>query len=738
MTYSYDPYTGTLVTTDPESGVVITYVGGKQVSSKTASQVALESQIKSAGATVTKEAEQQIIMGLQEQIKTALKGEEPGTFDVTTPEGTFKATSGITPEHLRGATGSVLGAGYKTVNGREVPVDRTFTTSSGKSFTASAKKQIGNEWIWQTPYGEVRATPGRLQTEIERLLTVQQLTAKGKEIMQKRVRVMKESRTLPARLEFLLEHPFEPTEYMIGSTILHGSPFAFEGLKKYEREREVWMEEILATKDRTGLAVSGMIEPVGLVLGAKFLPGITKGLGKSAIGTGIGIGVGTGLATIKSIETWRGLETGDELKVGSGVLGILLGAGITKAVWEAGVVPELEPFAPKRRLKTYSYTEAEIKSKEFIEDQLTAKGIGKGKIITPMEDMKIETEADFIFKSTVPEEDITFTTEVGGVRKKIIEDSFFGAKKVTEFAPEKFIGIDVTIPAEELGVDFFISGSGTQIEGKEMVEGARLSKKIFQFEDVTGFLGKGVTDKTIDTGIGIVRDPFIGDVGVGGGRTDLITEFKPTILKPSSLLRAEHERFITSIDKSAESVISPILPSAKTKAKSEIDIKLDTIGITEIEAKTDQKLKMQMIPSISLTGDLDIGGREKEDLRNILVNLQGLGSFEDVAQDQDQLLKLDQATISVPGLVPTATPFIEETGTGIPGILWPDWKLKDDTFLATPSKKVKRGYAYTPSLLAIEWGITGKMPGIITGFGVRPLPIGKRRKGKNPFELVFP
>ena len=740
MKYDYDPYTGALVTTT-EEGIVVTYKKGKQISSKTPSQVALEQQIISAGGTVTKTTEQQIALGLQEQVRSALKGETPGTFKVSTPEGSFRASSGITPEHLRGATGSQLKPGYKTVDGKEVPVNKKFTSSKGETINAVPIRKVGNEWIWHTSYGNVRATPERLQTELERKMMVSRITAEGQEIMAKKSYIRKESRTLTQRAEFLLEHPFKPSGYLIGSTILHGKPFALEGLRKYEKEREQWLETVIDTEDKTGLAFVGMVEPVSAVLGAKFIPGVTSFLSRSAVGTGIGLGVGAGLTTIGTIETVKGIGALEESQVGSGFLLATLGAGITKGIWEAGVVPELEVFAPKRKIPTESFTEIDVKSKKYLEatDETITGGKGKTKIISDIEaGRKIETEAEFFFDSRVPEKDFTWTEEVGGVKRTLIEDTFFGAKRVTELAPvKKFIGMDATVPFPEAGEDFFLSGSGAKIEGGEMVEGARVSRKMFQKDDVTVFFGKGESDVSVDTSLAIVTDPFLSDPGVGSGSgTDLQLSFKP-LTKVDTSLRASHKGFVESfLEPKVDQNIAPIIPGTGTKTKQETISDLEVSFLTEAKTGTEAKQEqfLQLSPIIEVVGDQ----RTDQDTFLGSASIQAFDTLSTLDQDQDSFLKLDTGARGTPGLFPEADPFITPE-KGIPfGILWPDWELKEDSFLKPEKGSGKRKFASAPSFLAMEWDVRGKMPKFITGIGVRPLPKGKKRRKVDPFlEVVF-
>ena len=740
MKYDYDPYTGALITTT-EEGTVITYgSGGKQVSSKTASQVALESQIKSAGGTVTHNVEQQIAIGLQGQVRSALKGEIPETFKVATPEGLFNASSGITPEHLRGASGSRLQRGYENIDGVETPIKRTFTSSKGEKINAVPLKKVGNEWVWHTNYGNIRATPGRLQTEIERKMMVQQFTDQGKQIMAKKVYVKKESRTLPARAEFLLEHPFKPISYLIGSTILHGKPFAPEGLRKYEAEREAWIEDVIDTEDKTGLIFAGATEPVLTVLGAKFIPGVTSFLSRSAVGTGIGLGIGGGLTAIGTFETIKGINTLEESQVGRGFLLATLGAGITKGIWDAGVVPELEAFAPKRKIPTESFTEIDVKSKEYLDDQLITKGKGKAKIISKLKDSQIESEAEFLFRSKVPEKDFTWTEEVGGVKRTLVEDSFFGAKKVTELtSAQKFVGMDATMPLPEAGEDFFLSAGGSQTEGGKMVEGARVSRKMAQFDDITVFFGKGETATTTDTSLAIITDPFLSDPGVGSGAgsgADIGIKFEP-LTKTGTSVKASHKAFVESfLEPKVDQNIVATIPGAVTKSKQETVSDLEVTFLTEIKTGTKGKQDtfLQLAPIVDVVGE----GKQKQDDFLGSASIQAFDTLSTLDQDQDTFLDLDTGFTGSPGLTPDADPFIEPE-KGVPfGIMWPDWNLEDDSFITPKKGSGKRKFASTPSFIAMEWDIRGKMPKFLSGIEVRPLPKGKKRRKIDPYlEVVF-
>jgi hypothetical protein len=167
-----------MIVSSPE-GIVLTYVGGQLVSSKTPSQVQLESQIAgteipvtattTTHPTITPEVSEQIAEGLQTQSKQALAGEQPTPFKITTPEAIFQASSGITPNYLAGATGSIIPSGYyQTETGQIVPSSQTFKTSTGQEFTAiPVGSSAKGGFLWETPFGQVRAEPENLLRQIE-------------------------------------------------------------------------------------------------------------------------------------------------------------------------------------------------------------------------------------------------------------------------------------------------------------------------------------------------------------------------------------------------------------------------------------------------------------------------------------------------------------------------------------------------------------------------------------------
>lgn len=102
--FFYDPYSSTLITAEP-GGSVLVQVKGKTISSKTPAQVQIEKQIVETKVpvtdttytrpTLTKEVEEQIAVGLQQQTKEAMEGKQPTPFIVTTPEAKFSVTASM-------------------------------------------------------------------------------------------------------------------------------------------------------------------------------------------------------------------------------------------------------------------------------------------------------------------------------------------------------------------------------------------------------------------------------------------------------------------------------------------------------------------------------------------------------------------------------------------------------------------------------------------------------------------
>lgn len=753
QTYFYDPYTSTLITASPEGNVLVQSPGGG--SSKTPAQVQLEKQIQGAGGNVTHDVSEQLALGLQQQTREALAGKQPESFEIVTSEFKAKATGGITPQALAGATGSVIKKGYTmTETGQIVPAAQKFKTSTGQEFTATPTGSAATGgFIWSTPYGEIRATPERLETEIERKMFGIEL---GKQLdvqMMEREMISKESRTLPARLEFALEHPTAGLRYMIGSEILYGNPLDIRGISKYEKEREVWMESLMRTppEDRWKFALAGMFEPVTMVAGGKALE-ILPGLAGTGIGTkilsmpmakevltGAGLGITTGLTAIGTIESVERYRAGDPGGLGGAVLLATAGALGTKFVWETGVEPALREFIIVRQTtKGFSVSKIQMRS----EDEFA--GTGKALYDTKVSGDEVASKVDFRFIGKKVDEKTVVEIGYGDIESKAVEKDLFMRQKFIELPGQKFVTGDVTVQAPN--ERFFISGFETATKSveqtmfNEKVVGLSVSEKMFENELKTVFRTAGKTKVadffSIDTVIDETKLPtsFIGGGGVSSELIESGTPGSMDIIKAvkKDVLGMHTKAVMEFVDKAAEPDLQIPFVSGLTKIETEtkqdvFNVNLPKTDITQIET-TKEKEFLAPSTGLEITGVFE-EPKETQDVFNI--SFTGVGTAQSQRQSDLQLtetLQLTDLSTDFGFAPPHADIEIVEEPPLIPG------GGLDFGFAEEPFKRGKRGggrgFVNVPSWIALELDIHGKMPEHLTGLEIRPLP-GKKHKSRN-------
>jgi len=753
--YFYEPYSGTLIMSSPE-GNVLTQVQGQTISSKTPSQVQIEKQIQGAGGTVSHDVSEQVAVGLQEQTREALSGQQPDEFQITTPEFSATATGGITPNALAGATGSVISKGYEqNVSGQIVPAAQKFKTSTGQEFTATPTgSSASGGFIWETPFGEIVATPDTLEKEIERQLDVNAITQQSQQLLFERGMIEKESNTIPAVLEFALEHPTKGLEYMIGSEILYGNPFDVRGLEKYTQEREAWMESYLRTplKDRWMFSLSGMVEPVIMVAGGKALsmipeladnPIISKVLSVpfvKQILTGAGLGITTGMTAIGTIESVESYKAGDPGALGRGVL--LAGAGAlgTKFVWETGVEPELKELIVVRQTTTgISVSKIQMKSgDEFA-------GTGQAFYDTKVSGDEVASKVDFSFIGKKVDEKMVVEIGYGDIESKAIEQDLFLRKKAIDLASQTFLSEDLTIktPNER----FLISGfetatkSAEEIMFNDKVVGLSLSEKISENEFETVFRTAGKTKVqdffSIDKVIDETKLPaeFFSSGGITSELIESGTPGSMDIIKAvnKDVLGMHTKAVIEFVDKSAEPDLNILIPGlTKTDVKIESKEEQNTFNVNfpknDVMQVESTKEKDLLAPStgLEITGTFEESG-EKQDIFN--VSFTGVGTAQSQRQSDLELIETLQITESLTDFgfaTPHSDIEIETEPPIIPGGGW------DFGFSEEPFKRGKgggsRNFLNVPSWIAIELNIHGKMPKNLTGLEIRPLPPERKRK----------
>jgi hypothetical protein len=779
--YFYDPYSGTLIVASPE-GIVLTQIGGQTVSSKTPAQVQLEKQIQGAGGTVTHDVSEQIAVGLQEQTKTALIGQQPESFEIITSEFKAKATGGITSEYMRGATGSILKAGYENVDGLEVPASQKFKTTTGQEFTATptGSSALGG-FLWETPYGEIRATPETLEKEIERQMDVTAITEQSMQRMKDIELVEKESRTLPARLEFALEHPTKGLEYMIGSEILYKNPLDIRGMEKYEKERELWMESYMRTppgefdftkpgwivkalNTRSGkFALTGMSEPIMMVAGGKALSMI-PGLAETKIGTkilslpfakqvliGAGLGITTGTLTIGTIESVKGYRTGEPGTLGRGVMLAIAGALGTKFVWETGVVPELKEFIIVRQTtKGFSVSKIEMRSDDAFA------GTGKAVYDTKISGDEIVTKTDFLFAGKKVNDKLTIEIGYGEMESKAVEkDLLYGSWKTNliDLPGQTFVAEDISaaLPNDR----FTLSGWETATKSvektmfNEKVVGLSISEKMFEDEFKTIFKTAGKTRIqdifSIDTVIDETKIPFE-FFGGGGTSSELIESGTPGSLDIIKAVQKDimgmHTRAALEFEfnKAAEPDLNILIPGlTKTDIRTETKEDMFNISIPKTDVMQVEKTKEKEFIGASIGLEItEVFEESKEEQDIFNVSFTGVGTAQSQRQSDLELTETLQLTDLATdfGFAPPHADIELEPGTTIiPGGGW------DFGFAEEPFKKGKggggRGFIDVPSWVALELGIHGKMPKHLTGLEIRPITGKGRSNRDDELEIDF-
>lgn len=764
-----------MIVSTPEGGV-LTYVGGQLVSSKTASQVALESQIASSvitrpgqgvqyGIEITPEISEQIAIGLQQQTKEALLGQTPGSFIVETPEAKFSATSGITPNALAGATGSVIPKGYmQGPLGNIVPRSQKFKTSTGQEFiaepigTSDRPKQwsygeLQEQLIWKTPYGEIISTPGFLEKNIERTLSIQALTPMLQAGLEEESLINERASRLETGMAYGLYHPFETAKGLLSYA------FPLFGETREEIQLELWKQRKDWTAQMMGL---GPVTGIGLEsakLGGELFLATAGGPILRAVGskvpdilqpvlTGAGLGLTTGLTAIGTIEAEKGIEEKSTQRFWGGTLLAGMGAVGTKAVWETGVVPELEKAFPS---KTLSIGKS-ISNIEFKQEDLVG-GEGTGLYDTKLRGKEILSKADFKFLGKSIDDEVSVSIEGGKMESKLVEPRFLGfGKKVTDLDDVMFGTEAITKQAPN--ENFFIS-MFESVTPKTNEMGLGISEKIFEGPSETVFRTFAETKTGRILSVDKIRD-ITGLPGAEWSQSgDLLTGTSLDFDKGSIAKAVQkdilgmHESLVKGISAPSEpSLIPTIFPSgpleSKSKTKEDVfsipNIKIESLekelNISGITGASSQILELEPITSGKELTGLWEGPRTERLFPDITTDITS--SLQLTTQITTPIetpletpISLPKTSMLTPGpITPIITPFIEPFPMGF---VSPEM---DFGFSEEPFRKGKggggRGFLDAPSWVALELNIHGKMPGNLTGLEIRPITGKKsRRKGSD-------
>lgn len=340
QSYYWDS-SGNLVVVSSEGGQVTYGPANQLISSKTASQVSIEDQLRNANINVDSNISNQIALGLQQQTREALSGEKPKSFEV----GGATVSTSLTPSMLAGASGSVIPGGYmKDEQGRIVPSPQTFKDSSGREFTVTPTgSSTAGGFIWSTPYGDVRSTPETLKKNIERTAEVKGLTSQIRQQEE-----LRREETL--YIKNLSENPLNRIYYSIShytqgpSAVLGGLALAVTGQKPIEKSlKEVstnyedWITYQVRGGSKTLLAgqdILNMALPIAL---AGIWPSGTGSVAswglKKSIMAGLTEGLGLGLTSIGTLESIKGYQEKSAIRLGEGLITGILGGYTVKSGW---------------------------------------------------------------------------------------------------------------------------------------------------------------------------------------------------------------------------------------------------------------------------------------------------------------------------------------------------------------------------------------------------------------------
>jgi hypothetical protein len=745
-TQQYSLQGNILYVSSPE-GNVQTYVNGQLVSSKTPAQVQLESQIISAGGTVTHDVSEQVASGLQTQYKEALAGEQPQAFQVTVPEGTFQATSGITPNVMAGTVGSVIPKGYyQNELSQIVPVEQKFKTGTGQEFTATPTgSAAAGGFIWQTPYGEVTATPEMLQSNIGHqmnLLAMTPFLEQAKLNLEKDSLITERASRIETGMAYGLYHPLETGKDLLSYA------FPLFGETREQMQLQLWKER----KDWTaGMLEAGPVAGIGLEswkLGGELFLSTSGGLILGAVAskvpalqpvlTGASLGLTTGLTAIGTIEMEKGIEEKSTQRFWGGAILAGIGALGTKAVWEAGVVPELEKAFPSQiKTKGMSVSNIEFKQEELIG------GEGKGFYDTKVGTKEIVSKADFEFLGKPLDDKLTVSIEGGTMESKLIEPGFLGfGKKVTDLEPIQFGTEAITTPVPGDN-DFFVS-MFKSVTPKTSEMGLGISEKMFEGPSETIFKTFAETESSRMLSIDKIRD--LTNIPSEFGSEGLGTMFqfdKGSIVQTVQKdILGMHGSLIKSIvtpefEPSLPSFLPTMFPLGKTETRTREDVfsipnikieplekELDITGITGASA---QILDFEPISLGKQPTRLWEGPRIERLFPDITTDItSSIQLITPIETPSETLISLPKTSMLTPTPF-TIAPLIEP---GPAKFFMPSFDFGGGSLFEEPrrGKRSRRSFFYTPSFAAIELNIHGLEPRRITGLEIRPITSGRKRR----------
>jgi hypothetical protein len=234
-----------------------------------------------------------------------------------------------------------------------MPSSQSFTLQGGGQFTATPTgSSARGGYIYNTPYGEITATPERLKTEIERGMMVQDI---GRQVQLNKYQeeglnayIKTQSEQPLNRAYYSITHPFEGISAVGGGAVLSlaGKKSFTSSLGEVTGNYENWITNMVVNpSSRLGYAGQDIFTLGSMVVGAKFLPNIGGAIGgatswglKQSVMTGATIGLGAGLAGIGTIQSVKGYQQNKAIELGGGLLTVAGGTLIAKMGWQ-GIKP---------------------------------------------------------------------------------------------------------------------------------------------------------------------------------------------------------------------------------------------------------------------------------------------------------------------------------------------------------------------------------------------------------------
>lgn len=774
--------TGTLVpklVTTTSEGIQVTTVSGNVVSSKTPSQVSIESSFASQGVQVTPKIEDEIALGLQQQTKQALKGETPKSFTVDTGRGQATVSTNLTPNMLAGATGSMIPKGFiLNETGQLQPANQRFTTSQGIEFQATSTGQKGDrpgEYLYSTPFGEISSRPDQLQKNIQRQREATahydqyRLEMYRRDVQRERIEQEKNKQI--NRVYYSVSHMLDAPSALLGgigfaltgrkgSDPLHNLK---EGLSEVGKNYDKWVTYQVQGGSKIPLAIqdsiflAGSVATVGVASSLSTAGSVATWSLKQSVLTGVAQGLGYGFTAIGTAEAIKGIKEGSAIRAGQGVIMASGGALTAKASW-SGVQQALKKdFLSLNEPKVTAVGNAQAlqqydpNTKEFVgrkESNFIAQADGKtyrGKSITDF-NAKIENQMTKGFGSIntkitdnmddiVIKKDIFLTKggQLGNDKTTIFSRTIYGPSE----------GSNINIITDKAGRT--LNQAGFHLAFNELKNTNALKQMTSLTKIETSFQGFPRTTIDISAGKNVMS----------GFRTDistLIDKFDDVLISGSGSTGSGLSSKINSLSGTATGLESQIF---KQTIK---DITINTpkiVGVSpvflnpKINTGSSQKqttqssfadLSVQKLNNININikvPDFNVNMGNKN-LQTPFTNfgfgsgtssLTGIGTSTSFKLDQIQMPKIDTISMgNISPINPTIDPVIPDiripTGFGLPDFSF-GWQSV--TRRRRSSKKTRPKTSYKPSFEALDRMLRGKRPKIITGLGLRPI-VTKRKK----------